>query len=226
LLADRDQKPRKVYAHGNWVSGIAFTAVGGAIATSGLDGRVRLWDFREDRELAVHSPGDYWLHTVAAHGSDPTTLYAGGTDGSVYAWLAGQDRPPAQYGEPFTWHAVLTLAVSHDNRYVAAGARGDIRIWDNVEAAFKRSIEVAASGRRSGAQVSPVCDIAFTPDATRLASASEDGAVRVWDWSTGRALRVMQAHDGAARAVAIVDDHLFSTGDDGKVRMWKLASPE
>jgi WD40 repeat protein len=222
LLGPRERMPPRLYAHDAWVSDVTFTVGGKSIATCDFRGNVRQWDINEGRELAAHSPGAYWLHRIATVGRDPTFLYAAGTDGSVYAWRAGQEGPPAQYGEPFTWHAVLALCVSEDNRFVAAaGARGDIRIWDNSLSALARTLPASSTGA-SEHNASAICDIAFTPAANHLLSAGEDGTIRIWHRSTGRALGVVRAHEGAARAVEIAHGFVYSAGDDGMVRKWKV----
>ena len=41
-----------------------------------------------------------------------------------------------------------------------------------------------------------VCGVAFTPDGTRLATASDDGTVRIWDAATGQHLATLTGHTG------------------------------
>ena len=39
-----------------------------------------------------------------------------------------------------------------------------------------------------------VASVAFSPDGARLASASKDETVRIWDVSTGQAIATLQVH--------------------------------
>src|SRR5262249_44157690 len=68
--------------------------------------------------------------------------------------------------------------------------------------------------------------VAVSPDGTRIASASYDGTVRLWDARTGHGLRVLTGHAGMVLVVAFSPDGrlLASAGFDGTVRLWDPAS--
>ena len=66
--------------------------------------------------------------------------------------------------------------------------------------------------------------IAFSQDGQLLASASDDGTVRLWDPATGEHKQTLQGHSGPVSAVAFSQDGqlLASASDDGMVRLLSL----
>jgi WD40 repeat protein len=65
-------------------------------------------------------------------------------------------------------------------------------------------------------------DLAYSPDGQRLASASADGTVRIWDTTTGASISVLQGHRGEVDSVAFSPggERLVSAGRSDGVRIW------
>jgi WD40 repeat protein/predicted Ser/Thr protein kinase len=71
-----------------------------------------------------------------------------------------------------------------------------------------------------------VTGVAFHPNSRRVASASKDGTVRVWDPAAAREVRKLTGHEGAVLGVAFSPDgrELASAGIDGTVKVWQAGT--
>ena len=73
-----------------------------------------------------------------------------------------------------------------------------------------------------------VSSVAFSHDSTRLASASVDKTVKIWDASSGECLQTLEGHSDDVSSVAFSYDstRLASASGDKTVKIWDASSGE
>jgi len=109
-------------------------------------------------------------------------------------------------------------AFSPDGKWLAVGngySNPVIQFWD---------LATGTEAARFEGHQGWVRDLLFTPDGTRLISASADQSIRVWDVATRRAMRTLRGHDSEVSALALSPDGktLYSGGKSGEVLSWRV----
>jgi WD40 repeat protein len=107
-----------------------------------------------------------------------------------------------------TASAITAFAAAGDAWAVTGGADGTVTVWAPPDARPVVSRRVH-DGR--------VTALAVTADGATVVSGDRDGAVQLWSHAAGHA-RPLTRHDDWVNAIAIADDHVFSLGDDRRVR--------
>lgn len=88
--------------------------------------------------------------------------------------------------------------------------------WLSVSSARAQSIKELRGHRAA------VYAVAFRPDGERMASASFDRTIKIWNANTGRAIKTLNGHRDKVLALAYSSDGrlLASAGLDGTIRLW------
>jgi WD40 repeat protein len=141
---------------------------------------VRLWAIEDETEVGVLAGHEAQI-TALAFASDLGQIASGGADQTVHLWMAG---PGSGRRVIFTPHLVLpqddwvsALTFSADNGLLVVGLEdGTIHFWDVSE-----GTDIAAINARGGT----IHAVTMNRAGTMLASAHDDGVVRVWGLSPG-----------------------------------------
>jgi WD40 repeat protein len=98
------------------------------LATAGADGRARVWDWRNEQQLAELRGTDRSVLALAVT-PDDALLASGGEDGTLRLWdpVIGEQRGALQPGIG----AITSLAFSPDGQSLAAGGDGRVRVWQS-----------------------------------------------------------------------------------------------
>ena len=67
---------------------------------------------------------------------------------------------------------------------------------------------------------------AFSPDGSRIVTASADNTARVWDAATGKAIAVLSGHEGRVNSAAFSPDgsRIVTASADNTARVWDAAT--
>ena len=178
---------------------------------------MRIWDVEGRRELATLSEHESWVTSVA-FAPDGLSLLSGGMDSTVFLWDL-QKNAIRQRLQGHDNARIRGVGFSRDGTHaLSCGGDGEILLWD------------PANGKlllRMQGHTKAVSAAVFAPDSKRVASASWDGTLRVWDLKADSRPPI-EAHKGGAQCVAWSPDgrRLVSGGDDAKVRLWVAESGE
>jgi WD40 repeat protein len=213
--------------HESGISGLAVSQDGDRLATSGLDGTVRLWDTASGRVVSVLRSRDAELYAVA-FSWDGKSVLSTGDKGVVTIFDARTGKMRRELGGLKGWSA--DLAISPDGRLAAAGLDKTVKVWD-VPASrelYTLKPEGFVHPSLKGPVIEPIrvplLAVSFSPDGKALATAGADRLVRLWEAETGRFIRSLQGHTMTITALAFAPDGktLFSAGLDKTVRLWRI----
>jgi WD40 repeat protein/sterol desaturase/sphingolipid hydroxylase (fatty acid hydroxylase superfamily) len=194
------------------VLGVAISADGKFVASSGADGAVKRWDPAAGQ--AVTFAGHARSVKSVAISADGGRIVSGSYDRTVCLWdgESGNDPPARPLWSDHCAMGVLGVAISADGGTVVSScANGTLRICKAGQPAplSVRSREIAPG-------------VAVSPDGFRVAGACADGTVRVWDAATGKQQLALRGPAGIAYCAALSEGgrRVVAGGDDGVAYVW------
>jgi WD40 repeat protein len=205
--------------HRGSVMSLAFDPVAfQTLISGGWDRNLRQWDSATGKELRSRA-GEAKAVWPLAISPDGKVLAAGSRDHHVSLWEA----PPLEKRRTLRTpeqHSVSAVALYAEGKKLATGggsvADMNVRLWDLDTSQELKLLE----GHKA-----TITSLVATADGKILASASEDGSVRLWDLTAGKAGPVLTPQKKAAvQAVTFSRNGQFlASGDaEGVVRLWQV----
>lgn len=179
----RSRDPNVLVGHLAEVCFVSFSPDGTRIVTASEDHTARVWDTTTGRCLAILRGHEAGLRT-ARFNSDGTVIVTASMDGTARLWSAFTGRPLAVFKDP---DPALELApvddalFSADCLWIATLKRGGpVSLW-RVSDSAAPTFQVGGHERR-------IVSVAVSDDGSRLLTAGEDRAAKLWDTRSGQQL--------------------------------------
>ncbi|WP_405165248.1 WD40 repeat domain-containing protein [Nocardia sp. NBC_01499] len=211
--------------HDGPVHGLAFSPSHQLVASAGDDGLVRLWDVSNPNAITQVGPalsGQRGAVASVEFNQDGTMLVSVGTDGTLRLWDIRDPRRSSLAGVFDNGTAITAAAFLPDGRTLAAGGVDGTLTFLDITApqAIRRR------GAVIGAHPAGIKAMALAPDAPLLATAGDDGAVRMWavdDPDQPHPVGLPLDSGGAVQAVAFGPNGRLVAGTaDGLLLFWDV----
>jgi WD40 repeat protein len=214
--------------HKKWVNKIAFSPNGKTMVSASDDGTLIFWDPATRTANPRHGGNQYNEEPVNsfAFGSQGKTIVSGHSDGRIIMWDAQEHRQIEVVrpgGSP-----VFSIAISPNGQIVSGHEDGTVAFWSRGQ---DGKFGAAAEAREHHDWV---WSLAFSNDGNRLASASKDGTIVIWDpdhrkpaeFGKDSSKAILRAHKNEVRSVAFSPDPrgktLVSASYDNSLILWDL----
>jgi len=209
--------------HSDIVLSLDFSPDGSLLASASKDNEIRIWDILSTQTRNVYQGHDGSVSCVR-FSADGNLLVSGSKDKTVKIWdlslnackvtIGGFDKEITSVDFSPTAQYVAVVSADRSLRFFEANSGEKIGVFQK---AHKRYI------RR----------VVFSPDGKFVATAADDGVIKVWDFekivqkdTQNALLKTIKAHGEWIQSLDFSSDskYIVSGGHDGKIKLWKWNS--
>lgn len=209
---------------GPYVANTTFARDGSFVTTQVPTCELKCWDLETGRPLAELPGTKFWAETAVFTADGSGLLTGGGVvdqPGELRVWETAALRPAAvvKASGPLT----CGLFSPDGTHFITGSTNGGVTLWTVADA-----LDGKEAGKALGQHAGMVRGVAWSRDGKRLASAGEDGVVRVWAAPFDGKPLAIPAHDRPVYGIAFSPDGTrvaTAAGDyknrkAGEVRVW------
>ncbi|MDZ4860302.1 MAG: protein kinase [Candidatus Hydrogenedentes bacterium] len=192
----------------------SFSRDGSRIVTCGLDGTAKIWEVSTGALVRSLLVGSNEV-TSAEFSPNGELVLTAERSHTVQLWNAATGDRVKAFGSAIT-DAAISARFNHAGTLIAAPLLSNtIVIWD-----IAGEKKTTLAGHRDS-----VWRVAFSPDGARLASASSDGTIKIWDVISSKELATLTGHEDVVRGLAFSPSGrlLVSASYDKTARTWDMS---
>jgi WD40 repeat protein len=233
-MAQLGKEIKTLHGHQDWVLCVAWNSHDTQIASGSQDKTIKIWEFVTG-EVLFTLVGHRRVLCLAWN-NEGNRLASGSDDKTIKIWDITAHHGKSLMSIDAHSESVTCLAWAHgkESMYLASGSEDfSIKIWDvssqssgKLVKTLKGKSETLFFDRGVDGHTFYVSSIAWNQTNTKIASASFDQSIKIWDVesSTPKILCTLNGHKGIIQSLGWSknDQYLATASDDLSIKVWNL----